>query len=469
MPSTSRTSRRPCSAIELGALALGILLIAAGPAAASEGEITFEGDVDWDLFWYTCACDDLARGRNQVRFEPRVKARYKTVQAVAQVQLRHDFLDGDRSRILIKDAYAQARFGGLKIRAGNQVIRWGRMDMRPALDVITPKDYDELWDPERLAAPALLVSYGHPSFAASVAWLPTFAPSLYPVSDHHRWNVLVPQPHVGLAGNLDFPIHYVDYTEPADTAGAFLDSQVGLRLEWFLPRLDLGLQGYYGRDLLPTRHEFTGLNGDVMEPTAQDLITFLDEGVDVTLTPVFARKGVVGGDAALVLGPVVFKGELAYTITTDTAHEVCDVPDPYLQGTFGVEWVANDLVGSQDLQVRFEVAGDHELPPSDDGVINRDAHCDVPATQTPIVDVNHLSVLSFYGNVRWGFTDDLWFDLRGFAAVEGDYLMRAELSYTVKGRVRFGIAGLLVGGKDGAFMDAYERNDRVEFSTTYLF
>ena len=445
------------------------VLAFAGNAAASEGEITFTGDVDWDLFWYTCACDDLAAGRNQVRFEPRIKAKYKSVMAAVQVQLRHDFLDSDRSRVLLKDAYVQARFGGLKIRAGNQVIRWGRMDMRPALDLITPKDYDELWDPERLAAPALLVSYGHPSFAASVAWLPTFSHSLYPTTGSHRWNVLVPQPHVGLAGDLSFPITYVDYGEPAPTNGAFLDSQVGLRFEWFLPRLDLGLQGYYGRDLLPTYHEFEGLNGDVMEPSAQDLITFLDEGVDVALTPVFARKGVVGGDAALVLGPVVLKGELAYTLTTDTARELCNVPDPYLQGTFGVEWIANDLVGSQDLQVRFEVAGDHELPPSDDGVINRDDHCDTPATQTPIVDVNHLSVLSFYGNVRWGFTDALWLDLRGFAAVEGDYLMRAELSYTVKGRVRFGLAGLVVGGKDGAFMDAYERNDRVEFSTTYLF
>ena len=122
-----------------------------------------------------------------------------------------------------------------------------------------------------------------------------------------------------------------------------------------LPSIDLGVQGYYGWDLLPTYHRFEGLNGDVMEPTAQDLITFLDEGVEVALIPVFAHKGVVGGDFALVLGRVVVKGEVAYTFTPDAAHERCEVPDPYLQGTVGVEWIANDIVGNQDLQLRFEI------------------------------------------------------------------------------------------------------------------
>jgi len=451
--------------IERLAAALTAALLASTVAAA-EPDVRFGGEVDWDLWWYPCACGDTVEGRNQIRFEPHIKARAGKVSATVQLQLRHDFLDTERSRILLKDAFVQARWGGFKIRAGNQSIRWGRMDMRPALDLLTPRDYDELWAPERLAAPALLLQYGHPSFAASVALLPTFTPSSYPVSDHHRWDVLEPQPHQGVAGDLTFPIHYLEYRDPTIEG---MDPQLGLRLEWFLPRVDLALQGTWTRDLLPTYHEFEGLNGDIFEPSAGDLIAFLDEGVDVALTPTFARKGVIGGDMALVLGRVVLKGELAYTITTDLAHERCDVPDPHLQGGIGLEWIANDIVGKQDLQVRVELAGDHELPPSSDGVINRDDHCSVPATATPIVDVNHLSVFSVYGNVQWGFTDDLVLDLRGFAAVEGDFLVRAEIAYTVRDRLRFGLAGLLTGGSDGAFMDTYHLNDRVEFSTTYLF
>ena len=454
---------------------LRFLLVAAvglyAVGASAEPTLRLDGEVEWDLFWYPCSCDDAVAGRNQIRFEPRLKAKAGKVGAVVQLQLRHDFLDTDRSRILLKDAYAQVRWKGLKLRAGNQSIRWGRMDMRPALDLLTPRDYDELWAPERLAAPALLLSYWHPNFAASLAWLPTFSPSLYPVTDHHRWNVLLPQPHEAVVGSIqpNPPITYVAYHElQSDYVGGFNNSQLGLRLEWFLPQVDLALQGYWGRDLLPTYHVYEPAEGegDFMDPSAQDLIKLVD-GVDVELFPIFSHKGVIGGDMALVLGRVVLKGELAYTITTDAAHEHCDVPDPYLQGTVGLEWIANDLVGKQDLQVRVEVAGDHELPPSSDGVINRDAHCDLPATATPIIDVNHLSVLSFFGNVQWSFTDDLVLDLRGFVAVEGDYLVRAELAFTVHDRVRLGLAGLLVGG--GIFMDAYERNDRVEFTTTYMF
>jgi len=467
----------------LYALVIVLALVAgAGPARAEPPPVSevlrFSGEVDWDLFWYARSASwepvagqptDAVQGRNQVRFEPALKAKYGRVSAAVQLQLRHDFLDTERSRILLKDAWAQARFGGLKIRAGNQVLRWGRMDMRPALDLLTPRDYDELWDAERLAAPALLLQYGHPSVAISFAWLPTFVPSRFPVASHHRWNVLLSQPHEGVAGDVTFPINYIEYREPkAGGSDGFLDSQLGLRVELFLPRLDLGLQGYYGRDLLPSYHEFEGLDGDVYEPMAQDLVNFVD-GVDLAVRPVHARKGVVGGDAALVLGPVVLKGELAYTITADPSRDACEIPDPFLQGTFGVEWIANDLIGDQDLQIRVEVAGDHELPASDDGVSNRIYACDAPATVTPIIDVNHLSVLAVYGNIRWGFTDDLVLDIRGFAAIEGDYLVRAELSYTARGHVRFGLAGLLTGGADDAFMHAYERNDRVEFSATYMF
>jgi len=441
-------------------------------AGTSSPEIRFGGQVDWDLFGYFRDTDPpgAVPGRNQVLFQPHLKAKYKKVGARVEAQLRHDFLDPDRSRLLLLDAYAQLRVGGLKIRAGNQVLRWGRMDMRPALDLLTPKDYDELWNPERLAAPALLLQYGHPSVAVSVAWLPTFTPSRYPVGDHHRWHVLRSQPVLGVAGSETFPIHYMEYRDPEVTGDAkFLDGQYAARLELFLPAVDLAVQGYYGRDMLPTHHRYDGLNGDVMDPDAQDLITFLNDGVEVALTPVFARKGVVGGDMALVLGPVVLKGELAYTVTSDAAHARCDVPDPYLQGTFGLEWIANDLVGKQDLQLRIEVAGDHELPPSEDGIVNRDDHCDVPATATPIVDVNHLSVMSFYGNVQWSFTDDLTLDLRGFVGVEGDYLLRTELSYTAFDRLRLGLGVLVLGGFGDTFLSHYDRNDRVEFSTTYLF
>jgi len=484
--SRRQTSRRRTSANSgagrfLGALLVLLAAAAIAPASAQvtppQATLKLTGEVDWDLYYYFRDSDPsgAVRGRNQIRFEPRLKAKVGVVGAAVQLQLRHDFLDPDRSRILFKDAYAQVRWGGFQVRAGNQVIRWSRMDMRPSLDVLTPKDYDELWAPERLAAPALMLKYAHPNIALSAVWLPTFVPARYSVSYDHRWNVLLSQPHVGVADDVSFPIHYLDYEDPQVLVGGerkepkFLDSQYGMRLEFFFPRIDLAVTGYYGRDQLPTYHHFVGLNGDVIDPSAQDLITFIEEGIEVELTPIHAHKGVIGGDMALVLGPVVVKGELSYHVTADAKHDRCDIHDPYLMGTVGVEWLATDLVGKQDLQVRFEVAGDHELPPSDDDVINRDAHCEVPKTETPIRDVNHLSVLGFYGNIQWYFSDDVMLDLRGFGGIEGDYLARAELALTVRDRVRLGLAGLITGGYKGSFMNSYTRNDRIEFSTTYMF
>ena len=444
-------------------------LVALG-ARAAETKVKTGGEAEVSIHTYLKDSDPegAVPGRTEMQLQPHVKVKHGVFTAYVQLQARHDFENFDRSLVRFKDAYLQLRWGGLRVRAGNQVLRWGRMDMRPALDLMTPKDFDELWAPEQIGAPALLLQYGHPSFSATAAWLPFFKPGRYSTSNKHRWNVLLSQPSVGVAGSESFPIHYQEYrdAQTPDDAGV-LDSQLGLRLEFFLPAVDLALQGYYGRDLLPTYHEFEGLNGDVMEPNAQDLITFLDQGVDVALTPMFAHKGVVGGDMALVLGPVVVKGELAYTITTDPSQERCDVPDPYLQGTIGAEWIANDLIGDQDLAIRFEVAGDHELPADD--VINRDDHCTVPETRTPIRDVNHISVLSFYGNVQWTFVDGLMLDVRGFTGIEGDYLVRIELSTTVRGMVRLGLAGLITGGRDGSFMSYYDRNDRMEFTTTFLF
>lgn len=486
MRSPRRTSPHRCWASERLLAVLLALAVAAGAAGAApasaqvsppQPELKISGEVDWDLFFYFRDSDPsgAVRGRNQVRLEPRAKFKVGKVGAAVQLQLRHDFLDPDRSRILLKDTYAQLRWGGFQLRAGNQVIRWSRMDMRPTLDLLTPKDYDELWAPERLAAPALLLKYAHPNVAFSAVWLPTFVPSRYSVDDQHRWNVLLPQPDTGVADDVTFPIHYLEYRDAAvlrprdDAEYGFLDSQFGGRLEFFFPAVDLALTGYWGRDSLPTYHALEGLNGDIVDPSAQDLITFIEEGIEVGLTPVYAHKGVVGGDMAVVLGPVVVKGELSYTITADWQHERCDIHDPYLQGTVGVEWLATDLVGKQDLQLRFEVAGDHELPPSDDGVVNRDDHCDVPRTTTPIRDVNHISVLGFYGNIQWTFLDDLVLDIRGFGGIEGDYLVRAELALTVRDRVRLALAGLVTGGTKDSFMDAFERNDRIELSTTYLF
>lgn len=492
-------------------MVLAAATVAGRPVRADPPEVRLDGVASWQGFWYPRSLpaqpgtdvslfaneaqgayevvrdgtQEYATSRNQVLFQPRLKARWNDVGAVAEVQLRHDFSDPSRSRILLKELYADLRIGGFYAAAGNQAIRWGRMDVFSPLDVLTPRDFEDPFLAEPLAAPAIQLKYSLPFLSVQAVLMPGFVPSRYPVFAPARYDVLIPQPRAvhQPGGDFQIPTVYEAMAAPAltpaddpdpDDEVAPLEAQVGLRLEVSGAPGDLAAYVYRGRDRLPSWFGY-----DILNASGIDDFTLVTAGeADVALTPWHQKVTVVGLDGDLVLGPVVVKGEAAWTRTEDPGAEDCSVDDPYLKWAAGAEVMKNDIGGGVGLAVRVEATGDHELPSAESGGRNTEGLCldDEVFPDILLYDPKHLNALAFGGQVLWTFTPSLQLDLRGFGSIEKDWMFRAEARYTFQEKLRIAAAAMLVGGSEEGISGErpgyfwwYRDNDRLELSVAYLF
>ncbi len=487
-----------------------VLLALAGVARADTPEFQLDGKVEWQLFWYPKALPaepehtidwyaNGARGefavireengeyvtsRNQILLEPRLQARWGEAGAVAEVQFRYDFSDKTRARILLKDLYADIRAGSFYASAGNQTLRWGRMDIFSPVDVLTPKDFEDPFIPEALAAPSVQLKYSLSAISFQGVWLPGFVPSRYPAFAPNRWNVLIPQPRTmhqpgGTAeiatvymGMEEEVLTAIDDPNPDDEISP-LEFQLGFRADLSLGRGDLGLSLYHGRDHLPTWYTY-----DILNAEGIDDFSLISQGeADVSLTPIHGHVSMVGLDGNLVLGPLVVKAEAAYTSTADPEGKDCAVHDAFLKWAAGAEFAREDLGGGLGLAIRVEVSGDHDLPRGD-GVQNTAGQCleQEDFSDVLLYDPKHLNQFALGGQVALRLPIPLVVDLRGYASQEKDWMFRAEIRYTFLEKVRFTVAGMMMGGSENGVSDGrpgyfwwYRDNDRLELSAAYLF
>jgi len=443
----------------------------------------------------------------QIRVAPRLEARFQFVRAVAELEVRHDFVDAGRNRLIVREAFAALRYKGFRLEAGALLPRWGKMDVASPTDNVVAQDYEDLFFPEALPVPGILVGFAKGPVSFEALLLPAFRPSRFRGGSAARWDITR-----FLPTSQEIPIVFDTATVQNNYesfVGSELDGgaevgrgiEVGGRIDFSLPVIDLGLSFLATRDRLPTYTAYTTLNADDGDADGQPDV--LVEGqANIEVTPHHRRIYVPGVDLAAALGPVVLKGEAAFFATEDPSGSSCLVDDPYVKYAFGAELVLSNLVGDFDLAVRAQYNGDVALPAgSKEGVdrfeglafmypnggerTNYERGCLVVSytdeqedalptdyatgfTGTP--EQRHPYSHGFFWNVNLSFTRAVSLDLRGFVDTAGDALFIPRLQILVLDRLGLtaGATVMLATGEDTIFTP-YAKNHRFEFGVRYDF
>jgi hypothetical protein len=205
-------------------------------------------------------------------------------------------LDAD-DRSIERPAFSMRRFsatihrGKVTAEIGRQFIRWGKADILNPTDRFAPKDYlSSVVDSDFLGVIASRVTYESGGNTVDLVWQPWFTPSRTPLLNQ-RWTALPVQ--AAQVSLQDAGAHYP------------VGSQYGARWN------HIG-SGY--------EYSLCFFDGNQNLPSFDAALTPLPPSV--TLTRVYPKLRLYGGDAALPLAWLTVKGEAAYfTSSTPGAEE----------------------------------------------------------------------------------------------------------------------------------------------------
>ena len=212
--------------------------------------------------------------------------------------LRGPFDDGDATGEL-REAFVDLRFGKLDVRAGRQIIAWGRADGVNPTDNLTGEDLTLLVpddDDCRLGTTAVRASYYLGDVSVTALWLPEFRGLKFPF----------PAPPPGMTFERDVR----DW--PGDQWAVRVE-QTGRAVDWSASYFD-------GRDLYPDLGLDLGLDRDTPR---------------IRLT--HHRVRVAGADMAANVGRFALRAEAAYVHTEDSSGV-----DPFTKNPFVFVVVGGD-------------------------------------------------------------------------------------------------------------------------------
>ena len=298
--------------------------------------------------------------------------------------------DGDATGEL-REAFVDLRFGRLDVRAGRQIIAWGRADGLNPTDNLTGEDLTLLApddDDRRLGTTALRASYYLGDVSVAGFWLPEFRGHRFP---------LPPTP--GFTFVRDRP------EWPGD--------QWALRVEQTGRAVDWSASYFRGRDLTP----------DLGVPLAAAI-----RGGETAIALSHHRIQVFGGDMAMNVGRIGLRAEGAYVDTEDGAGR-----DPFIKNPFLFVLVGGDRTFREYLNLNVQylyrfVRGDRisrpGLSPTEAGVAELQGILNSQATR-----VQHGA--SFRASYKW-----LRETLEGECAAAGfvgpdGLALRPKVTYTV--------------------------------------
>ena len=431
----------------------------------------------------------------QIRIAPRLRARYRSLRAVAEVEFRHDFVDPGRGgRVIIREALVGLRGRGFRLEGGAVQARWGKMDVASPTDNLVAWDYEEFLFPEPLPIPGIVTGFARGVFSAEVIFSPAFVPSRYRHDEPSRWDNtwFLPQTQTvptGLLGEWDFFNRYeifVDPVLPGRSGNLANGWDLGARADLFLNSVDLGLSFAMTRDKLPSYTGFqvtntNDLDGNGVGDHIDDLEAILE------ITPYHKRLLIPGIDLAVSAWRLVFKAEAAYFHTTDPDGRDCLVDDPYVKYSVGAELDLPELAGQFGFAVRIQYNGDLFVTSEERRRSQADAcpgqqhltvaNPDVGMLPTDyatgfqgVPEIRHPYTHAWYWNLNFVFTRDLALDVRGFFDVAGDALIRAHLRYVILDRVEISAGGLaMLATGEGTIFEPYGRNSRAELGLAYRF
>ena len=190
----------------------------------------------------------------------------------------------------LREAYLDVRFGGLDVRAGRQIIAWGRADGINPTDNLSGQDFRLLTPDDadrRLGTTALRASYYVGDVSVTGVWLPEFR--------GHEFALPAPPPGDRIV----------------EEALRWPGNQWAIRAEQTGHAVDWSISYFRGRDMAPD----LGVGGDDAAPVIQ-----------LSHHPL----QVIGADMAANLGHFGLRAEGAYVQTADPQGHDPFTKNPYL-------------------------------------------------------------------------------------------------------------------------------------------
>lgn len=282
-----------------GVVSFSLAVLAAGASAQAQ-TFSYRGFTEVRATGYpqtTPKDDDRIAVEGRIRFEPAVKpvqwltvslstdARVDNLEQVER-RWRIDFRDRglQRPALLVRQASATFRKGGITADAGKQFIRWGKADILTPTDRFAPRDFLEVTDNEFLAVTGVRVQYQKRGHTFDAVWVPLFTPSRIPLLNR-RW-AATPQTAV--------PVSFVDLPSVFPHR-----SQLGVRWNVVSAGYEFSLSYFDGFNHLP------------------QLATFpLSSMPAIAVQRSYSPLRMAGADAAIPLRWVTVKGEAASLTAT---------------------------------------------------------------------------------------------------------------------------------------------------------
>jgi hypothetical protein len=411
--------------VNLGRLALGVLLIVAlcADAAGQENARWLSGSLRSAWWSGTRNLDDKS-GQPGAALWLKGEPHNPDISMVMEGWIRSERLfDSLQPRVRIREAYGSTASGSFDLRAGRQIIVWGRADQINPTDNITPRDFTMLVPDtadDRLGADAAAAVYRRNEYSLSAIWLPHFRPNT------------VPFPAAVAAGlRKEIPTSPKQLALKLDRSGA---GGIDWSLSWFS-----------GFDLNPT----LGL-----DPQGTGLLER------------HPRIRVAGADFAVPVGRYGLRGEAAYTWTEDREGADPLKKHPFFFGVFGVERTFFDYLNVNLQYYAYSVHNYRDPRQLSDPNVRQLAVSQ--AILSHQLDRSERGVAVRISNKWWNET--LEAEVAMLANFERrDYALKPKLTYAFSDRVKGTLGADLLRGSDDALFGRLRKNSVAYAELSYFF
>jgi hypothetical protein len=415
-----------------------MLFMFCGKIFSQESELKYsiDGFVEIDHFSFFKEKQDFVNNRNQSTILLNLKSNLNdNYSFFSSVEFRNDLSDSRRNRVYMKEVYIDLFTQKIDLRAGKQVVSWGKADGFNPTNNLIPIDYSDILDTdnEEIGIFAVNAKFYLNDWQIQGIFSPIFQASVLPSADS-RWQ-------------QDYPpvINYEDMIMPARffwknaemPANTFKNSQFAFRLSRNLSRMDFSLSYYSGFNDIPV--------------ISNAIESLTNDTVNIAISQNYYKHQAVGADFSWVLGKYVLKGEGAAFIPSGAGGN-----KPYFQYVLGFDRTFNDVIRDNNLFVTVQWI--HELTSSNIRYSSK--------------DFNHLFQKNIMSRLEMELNSNMTFALQMVYALKyEDFYIKPEFRYSISDGLNLNLSTDILGGnksKDG-FFSSYSDSNRVQIKLKYNF
>jgi hypothetical protein len=358
----------------------------------------------------------------------------------------------------IYEAYFNLDEGPFQVRAGKQIVRWGKTDQMSPVDVINPHDMRQFIIPdlEERKIPVWMLKttlfFDHMSLQG--VYIPFFEPNEinffgtdWAVFRHFKQDIAGSRIDPALKDY--FRDLELDRNEPSD---AIDNGQLGARLSTSLQDVDVALSYFYGFDPTPHFSSFPVKNisveGSIDADNLRDTLSsavLTNEDIEVD----YLRSQMVGLDFETTIGKFGVRGESAY---------------------FDSRSFLTDALTSVEKESVFTVLGADYLG-------EREWYANLQVAHQRVFD--HVDDILYFQRDNWSLMGELSKEfMRGKIEIgaEGVYFLSDEsffsnpwISYEIVPALNAEIGLHLFGGEPNTVLGQYDENDQGYLKMEYHF